>query len=254
MKRILLLSAMLLMGAGPDPDQFSWQQHPGAEMPMQTAVLDESGRTLWLADFAGHVPMILDFGYFNCPTLCGTVRDDLLNALTQSGLTAGRDYTVLAVSIDPAETPRDAADARARDRAQFSLAGNAAFHYLTASAPAIAALQNAAGFRDRYDARFKQFMHPSGLVILTDRGRISAYLLGVGYQPGDLRAAILRAGGGGIAAAALPILLLCFHFDPSTGRYTLAIMKVLRLMALLTIAMIVALMLLLNRRPRGAGA
>jgi protein SCO1/2 len=48
------------------------------------------------------------------------------------------------------------------------------------------------------------------------------------------------------------VLLLCFHFDATTGRYTLAIEKVLRLMGLLTVATLGGLMILLHRRWPGA--
>jgi protein SCO1/2 len=237
-----------------DPNGLAWQQHPGAMLPLATSMTNEAGQAIALRDYFGKVPVILDLGYFHCPSLCGVVRADLFNALSNSGLTAGRDYILLAVSIDPAETPTTAAQARQTDHAQYAAVTGPAFHYLTASPRAIAAIADAVGFRYRYDARFQQYMHPSGLTILTSTGEVNGYLLGVGYTPGDLRAAVLRAGQGGIAQAALPVLLLCFHYDPTTGRYTLAIMKLLRLMALLTVGSVAALLLILHRGGRGARA
>jgi protein SCO1/2 len=235
-----------------DPTQFTWQQKPGAQVPLQTEFTDIDGKPVTLRELAGHVPLILDLGYFHCPSLCGVVRADLFSALQQSGLVAGRDYSLTATSIDPAETPKDAASAQKSDAAEFPKLRVAAFHYLTGSARAISALEQAVGFRAHYDARYRQFLHPSGLVFLSRDGVVSSYLLGVGYKAGDIRAAILRAREGGIARAALPILLLCFHFDSSTGRYTLAITKILRLAGLLTVALIAGLVLILaltNRKP-----
>ena len=81
-------------------------------------------------------------------------------------------------------------------------------------------------------------------------GRVSGYLLGVGYSPGDLALGVTRASKGGIERAATPVLLLCFHFDPTTGRYTLAITKVLQLAGLLTVLTIGALIGLAFRRER----
>ncbi|MBV9812333.1 MAG: hypothetical protein JO326_06250, partial [Acetobacteraceae bacterium] len=115
---------------------------------------------------------------------------------------------------------------------------------------AIAAVTRSVGFHAEWDARIQQWMHPTGLVILTDTGAISSYLLGVGYSGGDLRTAVIRARSGGIAKAALPVLLLCFHFDAATGRYTLAVMKLLRLFAVLTVLTLVALFLVLSRSRR----
>ena len=255
----LLLAAPALAAQGvghtpADADSLAWQQKPGAQLPLQTALTDEAGHAVTLRTYVGHGPIILDMGYFRCPSLCGLVRADLFNALGQAGLVAGRDYTLLAVSIDPAETSAVAAQAKQTDRAQYPLLITEDSHYLIAGPAAIAAIANAVGFRDRFDARFGQFMHPSGLTFLTGSGAVSGYLLGVGYTPGDLRAAVLRARGGGIARAALPVLLLCFHFDPNTGRYTLAIMKLLRVMGLLTVATIAALLVVLHRSGRGADA
>ena len=47
-----------------------------------------------------------------------------------------------------------------------------------------------------------------------------------------------------------PILLLCFHYDPQTGRYSLAITKALRAAGILTVLAIALLVLLLSRRRR----
>jgi protein SCO1/2 len=231
---------------------FAWQQHPGALLDLGTRLVDEAGRTVSLGSAFGHAPVILDLDYYHCPSLCGVVRSDLIDALANSGLRSGRDYRLVSLSIDPAETPADAAGAKRADLAQAPFADAASWHYWTGPAASIAAVAKSVGFVDRYDGALKQFLHPAGLVVLTREGRISGYLLGVGYSGGELRAAVLRAGSGGVAQAALPILLLCFHFDPSTGRYTLAILKLLKLLAGLTIALIGGLLLVLSRRGRTA--
>lgn len=235
--------------AADDPAAFAWRQQPGQELPRDIPLTDEAGRTVLLGQHFDGRPVILDLGYYHCPTLCGVVRADLIAAVQASGLSSGHDFRLVALSIDPAETPRDAARAKAADLAQSGFAG-ADWNYLTGPADSITAVADAVGFRSRFDPALKQFLHPAGLVVLTGAGRVSSYLLGVGYTGGDLRAAILRAGAGGVARASLPILLLCFHFDPTTGRYTLAIEKVLRLMAVLTVLTLGGLLIVLHRQPR----
>ena len=241
---------LLWAGAAPAeaPADFAWVQHRGAMVPLAAALRDEAGRPVTLGGMLGTAPVILDLGYFHCPSLCGVVRSDLYGALRASGLVSGRDYSVVSVSIDPAEEPADAARAKQADLAQAAFAQAADMHYLTGPAASLAGIESAVGFRARYDPAFKQFLHPAGLVVLTRAGTISAYLLGVGYTGGDLRAAVLRAGDGGIAEAALPILLLCFHFDSTTGRYTLAVEKVLRLGAGITVLALGGLLIALHRR------
>ncbi len=253
MRIIALLLALLLplaAQAGVDADGFAWQQHPGAQVPVDTVLRDEAGRAAPLVSALGGTPAILDLGYFHCPSLCGVTRADLFAALQAGGVSPGQDVSVIAVSIDPAETPADAATAKRADLAQLPPAWPAGVHYLTATPSGIAALEQAVGFHASWDARFRQFMHPAGIVVLTRTGKISSYLLGVGYTAGDMRAAVLRAGDGGIARAALPILLLCFHFDSTTGRYTLAVMKLLRLLGGLTVLMIGGLFFVLKRKDR----
>jgi protein SCO1/2 len=127
---------------------------------------------------------------------------------------------------------------------------DADWHYWTGTAPAIAEIERAVGFRAQYDARLRQFTHPAGLVVLTRDGIVSGYLLGLGYQPGATRAAVARAALGTVDPAASPILLLCFHFDASSGRYTLSIEKMLRLMALLTILTFAGVLVALHRARR----
>lgn len=250
---MLLVLAAPLARADDTPSLYDWQQHPGATLPLDAAVRDETGRTLTLAEFFHGVPVILDLGYFNCPSLCGIVRANLFDALDRTGLRAGRDFELASLSIDPRETPADAGSAKARDLAAWPHVDRGPLHYLTSTQGTIDAVTSAVGFRADYDPRYRQFLHPTGLVFLTGSGTVSGYLLGVGYDAGDLRTGLIRARSGGIARAALPILLLCFHFDANTGRYTLVIMKLLRLMGALTIVTLIGMFLVLHRhRVRGA--
>jgi len=247
MKRLMVLLALLAAPARADvpadyaPADYAYVQHPGAALPLDEQLTDSRGQSAPLGRWLGGAPAIIALGYFACPNLCGIERADLYAALDHAGL---RNATLLAVSIDPAETPRDAAVARDQALSTYPLGQD--WHFLVGDS---AELQRAVGFRARYDAQYKQFLHPSGLVFATPDGRVSSYLLGVGYQPGDVQAGISRAGQG-VAAAALPVLLLCFHYDATTGRYTLAIEKLLRLAAILTVAMLGGMILLLRRDRR----
>ena len=235
--------------ADQDRAAFAWQQYPGARVPLDTVLHDEAGRDVTLRGMAGRAPVILDLGYFHCPSLCGVVRSDLFQALTDSRLRAGLDYVLVSLSIDPAEKPPDAASAKAADLVSAGVAPGADWHYLTGSADAIQAVTSSVGFRSEYDTRYGQFLHPAGLVLLTRAGIVSGYLLGVGYSAGELRAGLARAAEGKVMQAASPILLLCFHYDPATGRYTLEIEKVLRVMAALTVVTLAVLFVALNRKP-----
>ncbi len=235
-----------------DMEAFAFDQKPGAQLPLDAAFTDASGHSVTFGALAGK-PLVLAFGYFHCPNLCGVVREDMFAALQRTGLAAGRDYQLAFVSIDPHETPKDAAQAQADDLARYP-ADPAGWHFLTGAASSIEAVEAATGYRSRYDPALAQFLHPAGLVFATPAGVVSGYLLGVGYSPGDVQAGLARAAKGEIGEKASPILLLCSQFDPATGRYTLSIVKVLRIAGVFTVLGIGAIVLAAQRRRRVVAA
>ncbi len=205
-----------------------------------------------LADLFEGKPLVLALGYFHCPNLCSVVRADLFDALRASELMAGRDYALVALSIDPSETRADAAAAKAEDLQRYPAPGAAQnWHFLTGTFDAVQAVANAVGFRQRFDPALKQFAHPAGIIFATPTGAVSSYLLGVGYQPADVRLGVTRAASGNIAALASPVLLLCYDYNPATGRYTLAVMKLLRLAAAIMVAAMAGALFLAFRREKG---
>lgn len=243
---LLLLAAPLLTTTAfaDDRTAFTFDQRPGALIPMAAPLRAEDATETTLGTIAQGRPTLLVLGYFHCPNLCGVVRDDVFNALQHTSLDPAA-YALDVLTIDPAETPADAATAKAAAIDRYAAA--AAAHFITGDTQAITA---AAGFRNRYDPASAQFLHPAGLVFLTAQGTVSSYIGGVGYDPADLERAISTASAGVVAATASPILLLCFHFDESTGRYTLAVTKLLRLAGGLTAAGLLAFLLVAHRRSR----
>src|SRR5579864_8936705 len=107
---VLLLSAPgIALGASmPDFSGLAYEQKTGSQLPLQEMFRDEADRSARLSDMFDGKPLILVLGYFHCPNLCSVVRADLFDALHASGMTAGRDYSLVALSIDPSETTADA--------------------------------------------------------------------------------------------------------------------------------------------------
>ena len=229
--------------ARPSAADLAWRPDPGGEVPLDLPFTDLAGQRTSLRALGG-VPVVLAIGYFDCPTLCGPVRDDLIAALAESGLQGGRDYRVAVLSIDPAETADNAARAKIADLKRPGADGSGWFYLIGDAAPVARAI----GFPYRWDQEIQQFAHPAGVVVLTSSGRISAYLEGAGYTGAAIRTAIAQAGAEQIAATPSPILLLCFRYDASTGKYTLEIYKVLRVMGVMTLLGIAGLIVLLHRR------
>ncbi len=265
--RCALLVALLLVLLSPAPGRaaaggrssfkasdfasLAFEQHPGAALPLDIRLRDETGQTVRLGRFFGQVPAILVLEYLRCPNLCGLVLGSLLDALGSVPLRAGRDFQVLAVSIDPREGPSDAAAARKR-YAQRSRDA-ASWHFLTGPQAEVERLAQSVGFPLRYDAAIDQFAHPAGVVLASPAGRISRYILGVGYRPLDLRIGLLDAAAGAVPGPASGLLLLCYGYDPETGRYTLAVTRLLRAGALVTLLALAIPVAWMIRRERKGG-
>lgn len=251
---LLLLAApsFAVAESAPDFSGLAYQQRLGAQIPIQTTFRDDTGGAMPLADTFEGKPLVLVLVYFHCPNLCSVVRADLFEALRTSGMRAGRDYALVALSIDPLETSAAAAAAKAEDLRRYPAPGaEQNWHFLSGTSDAVEAVADAIGFHERFNPKLKQFAHPAGVVFATPSGVVSSYLLGVGYRPADVRLGVTRATSGGVAAAALPVLLLCYDYNPATGRYTLAIMKLLRLAAAITVAIIAGVLFLAFRREKG---
>jgi protein SCO1/2 len=207
--------------------ELSFHQHPGAILPLETTLADEAGRTVTLGSFFTQRPVVVVLDYLHCKTLCGFVLDDLVRTTAQVPLTPGRDYDVIAISIDPHDTPADSRAARDKYLARTSHPGG--WHFLTGSETSVRHIADTIGFPYLYDADADQYAHPAGITIASPDGRIARYLLGVNYPPLDLRLALTEAARGTISSPATALLLLCYCYDPATGRYSAQISTALRI-------------------------
>ncbi|HYY57861.1 MAG TPA: hypothetical protein VE842_11055, partial [Pyrinomonadaceae bacterium] len=123
----------------------------------------------------------------------------------------------------------------------------AGWHFLTGDEANIKRLTEAVGFRYGYDAQTNQFAHASGIMLLTPAGKISHYFYGVEYGPRDVRLGLVEASAGRIGSPVDQLLLYCYHYDPSTGKYSWVI-NIYRWGGAITVAAMIALLLVLRRR------
>ena len=235
------------------PDAFAglaFDQHPGATLPDDIVLHDADGHPVTSGSlFPADRPTVLVFDYFRCKTLCGLVLGDLATALASVPLTPGRDYGVVAVSIDPRETPPDAAALRARHFERHpDLA--AASRFLVGDADGVRRLADAAGFPYRYDPGIDQYAHPAGVVLVAPGGTVSRYILGIGYRPLDLRLGLVEASRGAIAAPASRLLLLCYGYDPANGAYNPMVGNLLRATGAVSVLALGGVILAVSRKGR----
>jgi protein SCO1/2 len=230
-----------------------FDQRLGDQVPLDATFRDESGRTVKLGDYFGKRPVVLALAYYDCPMLCTVTLNGLASALDVLAFDPGRDFEIVTVSFEPKETPELAAAKKAVYLRRYRRPGAAAaWHFLTGDAAQIHRLTEAVGFRYAWDEPTKQYAHASGIMVLTSDGRLARYLYGVEYAPKDLRFAIVEASQGKILSPVDRLLLYCYHYDPTRGRYGTTIMAVLRVAGILTVAGLGTLMIVLRCREASA--
>ena len=197
----------------------------------------------------GKRPVVFSLVYFQCPMLCTEVLNGLASSLVVLPFDVGKQFDVVTVSFDPADTPELAAAKKANYLRRYRRPGAArGWHFLTGDENSIKALTQAVGFRYAFDPKSRQFAHPSGIMVLTPQGRIARYFYGIEYAPRDLRLGLVEASENRIGSPADQILLFCYHYDPSTGKYSVLVLRVLKLAAALTLLVLMTLFLVLKHK------
>jgi protein SCO1/2 len=220
----------------------------GSQIDLTLPFGDASGHEESLGDFTAAKPALLLLGYHRCPNLCGVAQLDLAEALKATGLPPNA-YTVLFISIDPAETTGDARDARQRLAAASDL-DLRSWRFLTGSTGSIATLEGEIGMTAVQPAEQALFIHPVAVSAITADGRLSRVLQGLDYPARDLRLAVVEASEGKLGTLGEHILLICSGFDPATGKYTSSVMVAVRIGSFAALAALAGGVLLMLRRER----
>lgn len=232
---------------GPNPaarfEDIKIQQNLGMQVPLDLMFRDEQDQPVRLGDLFDGKPVVLSLVYYGCPMLCTQVLNGMVSGFDGQAeeFQIGKDYNVITVSIDPEERGALASEKkssyldllRQKDAPKH-------WHFLTGDKEQIETLAETVGFRYFYDQITKQYAHDSGIMILTPKGKVSSYYLGIEYIPSNLRTALEIAGAGTIGKFLKQPSLLCYYYDPTHGTYGLVIMRVVQLGGFATVAAIVA--------------
>jgi protein SCO1/2 len=234
-------------------DRVGIDQKLGVHVPPELRLRDESGRPVRMADFYGERPIVLNLVYLRCPMLCNMTMDGLTRSLKTLPLEIGEDFTVLTVSFDPREGPGLAAQAKKTALRRYERPGaEQGWRFLTGDKESLEKLTGAVGFRYAYDQDREQYAHAAALVILTPEGKVSRYLTGVEFPATDLRLSLVEASDGKIGSTLDRAILLCFHYDPATGKYGLAILRLVRILGVATVLALATMVLVFLRREQRA--
>ena len=121
---------------------------------------------------------------------------------------------------------------------------------MTGTQEQIDKLTEAVGFRYERDDQTGEFIHASGIMVLTPEGTLARYHYGIEYAPKDLQLSLIESAKHEIGTAVDELLLLCYQYDPKTGKYGFAIMNSLRIGGLATVVTIGAFVVVMLRRDR----
>ena len=226
-------------------------QKLGDQLPLDLPFVDSDGNPVHLRDYFGDKPIILSLVYFDCPMLCTQVINSLLRAMNVLSFGAGTEFDVLTISIDPDETPELANAKKIEYLKNYrGREGSTGWHFLTGDQQQIDELAAAVGFRYEYDEPTDQYIHASGIMVLTPEGKLARYFYGIDYPPRDLRWGLVEAADGAIGNPVDQLLLLCYSYDPMTGKYGLYIRNSLRIGGLATILALGSFIVVMLRRER----
>jgi len=227
-------------------------EHLGDTIPMDVVVTDDAGETVTLGRyFKTGSPVILILAYYECPMLCNLVMNGLAQTAGKLPWLPGREYRIVTVSINPAESLSLARGKKENYIREFGRPGtDSGWTFCLATGDQSRKLAKAVGFEYYYDEQQKQYAHPAVLTILTGAGVVSRYLYGIEFKERDLRLALVEASEGKIGTTMDRIILACYHYDPEAGGYVLMAYTFMKVGGGLTIALLLLFLTFLWRRDR----
>jgi protein SCO1 len=226
-----------------------FDQKLGVQLPLELSFRDESGRDVRVGELFGRRPVILVPVYYGCPMLCNQLLNGLTRSLKPVSLNPGTDFDVVAFSIDPLETPELASRKRAGYLERYDRAGTeSGWRFLTGSTESISALTQAIGFRYTYNPATKLYAHAAGVVIVTPDAKLARYFYGIDFPPRELQTELVQARAGRIGTPIGRLLLLCYDYDSATGKYTLSILRLTRVLGTATAVALGGFLFVMFRR------
>ena len=265
---LMLLLAVPALGQGSglvDPSampgplkEVGFEQRMGDQLPLDATFVDETGRQVTLGDYFGEKPVLLAFVYYDCPMLCTLIMHGVAKSLSVLKLEIGKDFDVVAISFAPGETPAMARDAKAATLERYGKADSDGWHFLSSpdgDEESIRRVTEAAGFSYTWVPESQtratgEYAHAAGIMIVTPEGQLAQYFYGIEYPPRDVRLALVEASANRLGSLVDQLLLYCFRYDPTLGKYTATVTAILRVFGVVFILGLGAFLWVLSRRDR----
>jgi protein SCO1 len=223
-------------------------QKLNSQIPLDASFRDENGQPVVLKQYFNK-PVILTLVYYTCPMLCSEVLNGTASSLKPVKFDVGKEFNVVTISIDPKDTPGTAMGKKKMMMARYGRHGaEQGWHFLTGDKQNIDAVAKAVGWKYAYDPKSGQYAHASAIMLLTPEGKVSRYFYGIEYSSKDIQFGIMDASQNKVGSIADQVALYCYHYDPATGKYGVAVMRLVRAAGLLTVALICGFVFVAVRR------
>ena len=241
-------SAQIAGGVIDELEGVDVEQHLEAQLPLTAEFVAHTGNAQTLAQSFGTLPVILTLNYVDCPQLCSLQLARLAETMAAIDLELGIDYRVVTVSIDPKDTPERTAPMQSRyvgDYLDISKkagkvrdleSAKAGWTILSGTKEEIDRVAETVGFGYRWVQGQNEYAHQATNILCSPEGVVSRYLPGVSIDmSATLRLSLVDAANGKIGTLYDRIFLNCFIYDSTTGQYSLAAWRLLKVAAVLTV-------------------
>lgn len=222
-------------------------EHLGDKIDGKLLVRTHLGEEIGLEKYFQEKPILFTLNYYSCASLCGVQLNAVLDGLKEMDWVTGQEFLSVTLSIDPEETSSLAAQKRTNYLEQLGKE-NADWQFLVAEQSVITSVADQFGYRYSYDQESKQYAHPAVIMILSPDGTISRYLYGLSYSARDLKFALIEASEGKIGSTVDKVILSCFAYDNTVGKYTASAFGLMRLAGAITVFVLGVMTTVLLRR------
>jgi protein SCO1/2 len=265
---LALAAAIALATAAPAQAQVLLDENPaeaagvkleeqrGAEIPRGLTFTDSTGETVEFdALFDGERPVVLILGYYDCPLLCPWVFNSMQNAFNQLAWQVGKEYRVVAVSIDPTNTTEQAASERRKavEGLRRGVRDDQSWMFLLSPDDQVVPLAEAVGFGYSYLEESGEYAHPGVAIILSPEGVVTQYLQVSPLPEKQLRLSLMEAADGQIGSFIDKFIFSCHIYDPDAGSFVLHARSIMNVGAVLTaiaVGLVIGGLLLKERLSR----
>lgn len=255
----IFVISKLVDSAQPLPSKLSGvgiQDNVGSTIVMTAPFVDEKGSPVSLSNYFNRkIPVIFTVAYFNCPLLCSLVHKGLVEAINGSGMTVGKDFNLLTISMDPRDKPKAATAYQNKfESLLFKKTGDQTWPFLTGLDENIRVVTDSIGFNYRYDKQTDQYLHQAGIFVIEPEGRITRILTGIAWKPFDLKVAVIEAKNATknqkFTSIGEQIILFCYSYNHDLEGYALKAMNLMRLAGAATLfSLLVLVFFLMRKKP-----